>query len=265
MAPFLHKENRMCNFFSAIAISDGTIRAFPEVTDAHSELIAWLGLEETNAPETRQWCRVEFTPDENLFDLNTWNLRADEDKAPIWWDEKKPTIRKNCENAVRKMFVLDERVVLLGGCWLLGDGAKVGRAIKSRLVAIEGNASVREITDGVVGSIYGSTTVGSIYGSTTVDSIYGSTTVDSIYGSAKVVNIYGSAKAGSIYDSATVDSIYGSATVGSIRGSAKVVNIYGSAKAGSIYDSATVGSIFGSATVDSIRGDAKVFQFNNTH
>ena len=238
----------MCNFLSALVTRTGEVLTLPEYTDSHEDLVEHFGLTD----DGQKFCRVEFTPEaEQPEVVDGYKFTIDERQAPSWFDdEMKEKVIAELKRRVTAMLVLDERRILLSGCYIVYEGAKVEKIKNSRIIAICGSAQVKYIC--------GSAQVKSIYGSAQVESICDSAKVEYICGSAQVESICDSAKVEYICDSAKVKSIYGSAQVESIYGSAKVESICGSAKVESIYGSAKVESIYGSAKVESICGSARI-------
>ena len=241
----------MCNDLSLIFLKNYTILEDFEHTSSHEDLIDKHNLDDSpEAKYLEKFCRVEYTPPENLKDiedLSKWNLEVDECEIPSWFDVDKA--RNLIENKVSSMFIKEDRKILLGGCWII-LGGNINKIKNSKVIYLGGEAKV--------GNIYDSAKVGNICGSAKVECISGSAQVEYISGSAKVEYIYGFAKVRNIYDSAEVGDIYDSAKVGNISGSAQVEYIYNSAKVGHISGSAEVGNISGSAQVEYIYNSAKV-------
>jgi hypothetical protein len=128
----------MCHFLSAIFCKNGDLICQPEYTDGHEDLIAWAGLKDDGSPlSKRGWVRVEFTPPadhETWTHLSKWTLTIDEQgDPPKWFDADKA--RGACAAVVERMFVKKEQPVLLGGCWIVCKGGKIGTLRMGRIVA----------------------------------------------------------------------------------------------------------------------------------
>jgi len=180
----------MCNFLSAIAYRDGSIFADPEHTDSHSDLKEHLGLKDDQAPMLRNWVAVEYTPEnrETSADVTSYTLRLDEPgAAPGWWDDVKGGIELKCRTLIQSMIVTDKRGLLLGGCWILAEGADVHHTVAAKIAAMSGSSKV--------GAMYDSSKVGAMYGSSKVGAMYDSSKVGAMSGSSKVGAMYDSSKA----------------------------------------------------------------------
>ena len=132
----------MCNFLCAIAMANGDIIA-DDHTDSHEHLVAAHGLRDDGVLGAggRAWARVEFLPPEDadkIADLSAWVLRVDETEAPPWWEEQSGRVRAALAARVERMIVCDERACLLGGCWIVLPGARVGAVIGGRIAHAKG-------------------------------------------------------------------------------------------------------------------------------
>jgi hypothetical protein len=146
---------------------DGTVFCCPDVTNSHEFMIMHLGL--VDDWTARTWVRVEFTPPKDLSqieDLDKWHLTVDESSAPGWWEDKVEGIRRTLENKIRGMFIREEKKILLGGCWILLDGAEVGSVVNSNIQYMLGSSQV--------GEMWGSSQVGEMWGSSQVGEMLGS-------------------------------------------------------------------------------------------
>jgi hypothetical protein len=132
----------MCCFKSAIVTRDGRIMHH-DATDSHTDLISHFKLREGKAGEN--FVRVEFTPDGNAFaDVDKYTLRIDETRVPAWFDEEttEKTV-KALKRVIRSMIICDERDMVLGGTWIVGDGAKVATFRNTRIIAITSGAYLK--------------------------------------------------------------------------------------------------------------------------
>lgn len=120
----------MCSFLSAIVLKNGDFVCRPEATDSHESLIESVGLRDDGRGA---FVRVEFVPDfdADIFDLDTWTFRVDQCDTPRWFDATSAETR--CRDRVRRLFVLEDRRVLLGGCWILGNSAQIRLVENARI------------------------------------------------------------------------------------------------------------------------------------
>jgi uncharacterized protein YjbI with pentapeptide repeats len=126
----------MCNFMSGIVLKTGDIICEPDFTDSHEDLIQFAKINDNETALHGQFlCRFEFIPPKNtetILDLATWELKADENVIPDWWDTVK--VRKYCERKVNSMFITDARDIVFGGCWILsGNSASLKKLVSGRI------------------------------------------------------------------------------------------------------------------------------------
>ena len=82
----------MCNFLSAIVLSNGDVLTAPEYTDSHEDLILHFGLENCDNSRCQHFVRVEFTP-EKIDDPDSYTLKIDDEGgAPQWFGEHESRI-----------------------------------------------------------------------------------------------------------------------------------------------------------------------------
>src|SRR6185437_10803222 len=130
----------MCNFKSAIVTKDGVI-LHHELTDSHSELIQHFKLHERRGPgQVQNFIKVEFTPTDLKFDdPASYVLWVDETETPAWFDEDaKHKTSEFLRDVITKMIIRDKREILLGGAWILSDGAEVGNCLNAKIAAMCG-------------------------------------------------------------------------------------------------------------------------------
>jgi hypothetical protein len=138
----------MCHTLSGIAHRNGDVTT-SEYTDSHRILLDSLGIADAGSPlESRQWVSVEFLPPKDLAtieDMATWRLTVDEQATePPWWDEMRGQIRASMERVVERMFVRDERKLLLGGAWILLPGSRVHQAVGGRVRIVTKGANLSD-------------------------------------------------------------------------------------------------------------------------
>jgi hypothetical protein len=159
----------MCEFFSALVTKTGEV-LWHEMTDRHELLIAHFGLPDTAEPNVgmRPFIRVEFTPAliNDIPDYATpenYQLKIDERNSPIWFtDEMREVIILKLQDIIRKMIVSNHREILLGGSWILINGARVNVAQGCKINAVCAGGSVNEVW-GSVNEVWGS--VNEVWGS----------------------------------------------------------------------------------------------------
>jgi hypothetical protein len=154
----------MCQFLSAIATRKGEILVNP-LTDHHHELIAHFNLHERKAGGTAQnFIKLEFVPgrsaenDAPIYDdPKGYTLRVDEDETPAWFDdEAKAAADKFLRGVIKRMIVRDKRAILLGGCWIIAEGAEVAAAKECRIAALCGG-TLTEMRGGTLTEMWGGT------------------------------------------------------------------------------------------------------------
>ena len=177
----------MCTFLSAIVMKNGDVLCDPEHTDSHEDLLAKHNIRDGLAQQGK-FARVEFIPPKdhaNIEDTSKWTFKVDEQVKPDWLDEERA--RSSLAARVKRMFVQDKRSILLGGCWILGDGADVAKVRNARIYGMYGSSKVGNMQDSSkVGVMCDSSKVGEMYGSSKVGEMCDSSKVEWMYGSSKV-------------------------------------------------------------------------------
>ena len=214
----------MCNFLSAIVLKNGDIVCRPDVTDSHEDLIDFASIRDNHLSQDG-FVRVEFLPPEHdtkdVFDVKNWTLKVDQDSTPEWFNFESTT--SSLAARVERMFVLEDRPILLGGCWLLGKAAHVKKVQNARIYRMYDSSKVDGMCD--------SSKVGVMYDSSEVGGMYDSSKVDEMHGSSQV---------GSMRDSSKVGEMRGSSWVGVMRDSSRVGVMYDSSKVGKMCDTSTI-------------------------
>ena len=172
----------MCQFISAIVMKNGDILCDPEHTDSHEDLLSKHNVRD-GLTQQDKFVRIEFTPpkgssqdNSNIFDTSKWTLKIDQSNTPDWFSKDK--IRADMVARVQRMFVREERKILLGGCWILGDGADVKIVKNARIDRMSGSSRVDRMS--------GSSRVSTMYNSSRVDRMYDSSRVGGMYESSKI-------------------------------------------------------------------------------
>lgn len=162
----------MCQFLSAIITRDGNIYMMPNVTDSHSELVEWCGLQNGDDDRLPGFAKVQFSPPEggSLANIEAYRLTVEEECSPIWFDDSMcADIEAKLRHAVQAMIIDSPRTLLLGGCWILVGEAKVQIVKTSRILAMYGSSRVEAMYDSSrVEAMYDSSRVGTMYGSSSV-------------------------------------------------------------------------------------------------
>ena len=211
----------MCQFLSAIATRDGRIICKPEATDHHHELLLDAGIPDDKPAGQQNFVRFELKTDDptQLADPDAYKLVLDETSRPAWYDEAMEfDVADQLRDRVRAMIVTDDRPILLGGVWILAEGATVAETKNCRIVAMLGNAHV--------GGMWDSSKVGEMRGSSNVGEMRGSSKVGVMRGSSKVGVMRESSKVGGMWDSSKVGEMWQSSNVGGMWGSSKVSTDY---------------------------------------
>ena len=220
----------MCNFLSALWTRDGRLLTAPEYTDSHTDLVAHLGLADNRWPDPR-FARVEFTPPADaaqIADLDKWTFRLDEEATPSWFDaESEAQCLDALRDSVSRMFVRDERPILMGGYWILLDGARVKRAIKCYIRGMFGQAEITEAVsthviemrdNSHIDTMWDSSYVGTMWDSSHVGVMWGESHIGYTLGSSRVGTMWDSSYVGTMWDSSHVGVMWGSSQVGEMRG-----------------------------------------------
>ena len=110
----------MCKFKSAIVLRNGDILHDP-FTDSHEDLIQLFKLDDSDQFIER-FVRVEFSPDgDDHTDLNSYQLKVDEDSTPDWFDELKDGLTEKMKDIVRPMIINEDRDIIVGHAVVLGE------------------------------------------------------------------------------------------------------------------------------------------------
>ena len=212
----------MCNFLSAIVMKNGDLITNPQFTDSHEDLLAANNIRDGLAQQGT-FARIEFTPPEDLStiqDLATWNLKVGEKVEPDWFDA--PAVRAKLEDRVRRMFIDDEREFLLGGVYILLDGAKIKKVKNSRIVMMLGSSQV--------GAMRGSSMVRVMGDSSMVRVMRSSSQVGEMSGSSQVGEMLDSSQVGEMYHNSQVGKMWDSSMVRVMRDSSLVKKLYDRAR-----------------------------------
>ena len=169
----------MCRFKSGIILKD---RVFVPDYDSHTDMLAELGIEDTEKNAKTKFIRAELYPENGdvFTPIDIWKFKIDQDILPDWYIEEIDkgrmidAVKTWAKNRIH--IDTDNLVIESGGGYCVKD---------CKNVVISGNATVE--------NIYGSATVEDIYGSAIVKNISGNAIVKYISGSATVKYISDSA------------------------------------------------------------------------
>lgn len=141
----------MCMFLSVVVTQTGNVLSEPMI-DSHETLIKLFKLHERPdaPPEAQKFVRVEFTPptdDEerpDYFAFDKYKLRVDERVTPAWWTpDFEAKVKDELLATLKRMLLTDaSRPILIGGAWLLGEGAKVQQILGGRILAAHKKANL---------------------------------------------------------------------------------------------------------------------------
>ena len=154
----------MCQLKSGIILKN---RVFVPEYDSHTEMLEELGIKDDYLGASKTFVRVELSPtDGDVFsDIDTWELRVDQDIIPEWYDEN--TYKPQVVEAVKE--------------WAK-DHIHIG--VDNLKIAAGRNHYIKDCKDV---EIYGDATVENIYGNATVENICGSATVENAKGMSVII------------------------------------------------------------------------------
>ena len=185
----------MCKVKSGIILKN---RVFVPEYDSHTEMLEELDIKDDYLGASKTFVRVELSPtDGDVFsDIDTWEMKVDQDIIPKWYDEN--TYKPQVVKAVKE-WAKDHIHIGI-------DNLKIGAGKNHYIKDCKGV------------NLYGNVTVENICGKATVRNICNNATVKYICDSVMVENIYGNVTVENIYGNATVKYICDSATVKKAKG-----------------------------------------------
>ena len=217
----------MCNFLSALVLPSGDLVWSP-LTDSHEDLIDHAELKDNN----KNFVRLEFSPKADYADPSTYVFKVDTPSPPRWFTAAAcERAKQQLKDIVTRMIILNDRKVLLGGCWIL-KSVKIQRVFSARILAMYGSSHVN--------AMYGSSHVGEMCDSSKVNAMRDSSHVDAMYGSSNVGEMCDSSNVGEMCDSSHVDVMYRSSEVNAMRDSSKVNAMRDSSHVDAMRDSSKV-------------------------
>lgn len=149
----------MCNFFSAIALRDGSIR-WHWALDSHSDLLTYYGIADTS--EARMFAKVELVPGDDWTDPETWAFRIDEDVAPSWWADVAANVEREMRRTAAKFVLKDvTRRLIVDGVWIVAGASELVDVRGGRILCVGGSATIIDVR--------GSATIRNVGGSASLD------------------------------------------------------------------------------------------------
>ena len=120
----------MCNFMSVIISRGGKVYHHP-LLDSHNDIIDLFGLRDGENP---QWSPVEFSPGDDMLNLDAYTFKFDAER-PTWADDDWVELATTkLRNIIKTMIVDKDTKILVGGeTYLIAPGVKVDRVIGGRI------------------------------------------------------------------------------------------------------------------------------------
>ena len=146
----------MCNFLSGIVLNNGDVIT-SEYTDSHYLIAEAAGLKERNIPLDMGWVKVEYTSN-NLLDINTYELKLDEEDCPYWFDDAmRENVTAKMHRLAQKCILKEGEIpILLGGKWIIGGEIKIQRSVSSLIVLMNGG-TLNAMWGGTLNDMWGGT------------------------------------------------------------------------------------------------------------
>jgi hypothetical protein len=134
---------------------------------------------------------------------------------PIWWtDDRAGEVENELRRRISGMIVVLDKPILLGGKWIVGGSAKIGRVVSASIERVCGSARIESVRDSArIGGVYDSARIGSVYGSARIGGVYDSASIGVVCGSASIESVCDSARIESVRDSASIESVRDSARI----------------------------------------------------
>ena len=179
----------MCKFLSAIVSRDEIYHR--DEIDSHELLERSLGMTAT-ARKEREFVRVEFSPDadNDLADISKYKLRVDQETTPDWWAERSNYVEEYLREVVKKKIITGYRDLILGGCWIVANGAKVSTVVQSRIIAVCAGGTVQEVcAGGMVQKVWAGGMVQKVCAGGTVQKVCAGGTVQEVWAGGTVQKV----------------------------------------------------------------------------
>jgi hypothetical protein len=261
----------MCNFLSAIVLRNGDVRTH-DASDSHSELIDRYGLPEDT--DLQHYAKVEFTPYRHgahsyrldYADVDRYTLAVDEPTEPKWWPEVRDRVEATLRAHVRRMVVSDRRRRLLGGRWILVDGARVEECRDAEVLGMEGDACIGILDPrSHVRQMAGTSRIQDAFGQ--VDVMYDEAcvanllargTVDIMWDRAKIGHAYDESCVGAAHDQSEIELVAQVARVGYLRNRARIGWMTCDAHLGAAWEESRIEGMSDRAAVVELRPRARI-------
>jgi len=213
----------MCKFYSAILTVSGEVLHDIHTT-SHEDLINLFGL---NDDKAGRFCKLEYTS-ENLFDLSTYSLRADEDIKPEWvTDAMLEAAEKKLHQIVRKRIITEDRELLMGGIFVVAEDVKINN-VRNAVIEVIRNSIVNVMQDNsTVNEMWGNSTVKEMQGNSTVNVMQGNSTVNVMQGNSTVNVMWGNSTVNVMWGNSTVNVMWGNSTVNVMQDNSTVNEMWG--------------------------------------
>jgi hypothetical protein len=173
----------MCKTFSGFVTRQCELLTHP-ATNSHNDLADIFSLRDNG----HNAVPVEFYPDDvkDYDKPEVYKLHLDAER-PSWWDDElAERITSEFRSRVERMIIRDKRPIIADGCWILVDGAEVGRMIGGRIAIMHGGTlkvmsggTLNEMSGGTLNEMSGGT-LNEMYGGT-LNKMYGGT-LNKMYG-----------------------------------------------------------------------------------
>jgi hypothetical protein len=252
----------MCQFFSCLVLRNGDV-LWHEATDSHRLLFEWFGIPETTNCEHA--IRVECVPGYDPGDVASYTFGVDETSTPIWWEEIAETAKRKVRAIVASMIVRDERKLLLGGKWILVDGAKVGEANGAQIVSLRGNSRVGLLSGfSSVGDLRDNSRVDILSCKSSVGMLLDNSRIGTLRDKSRVGDLRDNSSVGTLRDNSRVDDLRDKSRVGDLRDYSSVGTACDYSRIGTLCDNSRIGTLCDNSRVDDLHDYSSVDVDNRT-
>jgi len=134
---------------------------------------------------------VKFTPPEDIRDienLEKWKLSFDIDQCN--GPEFKEQVRKDIAKRVKKLFVSNKVDTLLGGSWILLNGAEVQSIINANIMYMLGSSQIMNLVDSNVGKMLDTSRVWRASESSLIRVMRDKSSIFNMYNFSQVLKMY---------------------------------------------------------------------------
>jgi len=188
----------MCEFLGGWLKRNGDI-LMSEYTQSHRLIAILHGLKDTNGKLLEIATPFEFKPSTGKYgDPENYAFEFHETPRPEWaTDEIVERAVESLRAKVRAIIVREPRPVLVGGPWILADGAKVDEAIRAQIIVMYGTSSIGTMCDtSSVGKMCGTSSIGTMYDTSSVGKMCDTSSVGKMYGTSSIGTMYGTSSVG---------------------------------------------------------------------